>query len=89
LCSFDIENIYINITTKKAKNIIFEILNRNSYMPEEDKKELVNLLSIVLEQNYLQFNNQYYKQGEGLTVGTPTSAIIAEAYPYIQPSAKS
>jgi hypothetical protein len=33
-----------------------------------------------MEQNYFQFNQQYYKQTEGLAMGAPTSAILAETY---------
>jgi hypothetical protein len=35
---------------------------------------------MILEQNYLQFNNQFFKQDEGLTMGAPTSAILAETF---------
>jgi hypothetical protein len=34
----------------------------------------------VTEQNYFQFDQQYYKQTEGLAMGAPTSAISAETY---------
>jgi hypothetical protein len=34
----------------------------------------------VTEQNYLQFDQQYYKQTEGLAMGAPTPAILAETY---------
>jgi hypothetical protein len=37
-------------------------------------------LEIILEQNYYEFNKQFYKQTEGLTMGAPTSAILAEIY---------
>jgi hypothetical protein len=33
-----------------------------------------------LEQNYFQFDQQYYKQTEGLVMGAPTSAILAETF---------
>jgi hypothetical protein len=33
-----------------------------------------------MEQNYFQFNQQYYKQTEGLAMGAPTPAILAEIY---------
>jgi hypothetical protein len=32
-----------------------------------------------MEQNYFQFD-QHYKQTEGLAMGAPTPAILAEAY---------
>jgi hypothetical protein len=33
-----------------------------------------------MEQNYFQFNQQYYKQTDGLAMGVPTSAILSETY---------
>jgi hypothetical protein len=33
-----------------------------------------------MEQNYFQFDQQYYKQSDGLAMGAPTSSILAEAY---------
>jgi hypothetical protein len=33
-----------------------------------------------MEQNYFQFDQKYYKQTEGLAMGDPTSALLAEAY---------
>jgi hypothetical protein len=38
------------------------------------------MLNTVLEQNYTQFSNQYYKQNEGFAIGAPTSAILAEVF---------
>lgn len=31
-----------------------------------------------MKENYLQFNNQYYKQDDGLSMRAPTSAILVE-----------
>jgi hypothetical protein len=33
-----------------------------------------------MEQNYIQFAQQYYKQIDGLAMGAPISAILAEIY---------
>jgi hypothetical protein len=38
------------------------------------------MLNTVLEENDIQFNNQYYKQNDGLAMGIPTSAILAEVF---------
>jgi hypothetical protein len=38
------------------------------------------LLDASLEQNYIQFNDEYYKQNDGLAMGTPTSALLAEVF---------
>jgi hypothetical protein len=80
LCSFDIENIYTNISVTEVKNIIKEILNNDNHTPEKEKQELTTLLNTILEQNYLQFSDQFYKQNEGLGMGSPTSTILAETF---------
>jgi hypothetical protein len=33
-----------------------------------------------MERNYFQFDQQYYKQTEGLARGVPTSAVLAEIH---------
>jgi hypothetical protein len=35
---------------------------------------------MILEQNYFQFNDQFFKQNEGLAMGAPMSAILAETF---------
>jgi hypothetical protein len=44
------------------------------------QKEILHILQTILEQNYFQFNQQYYKQTNGLAMGTPTFGILAETY---------
>jgi hypothetical protein len=41
--------------------------------------EIIQILKTVLEHNYFQIN-EYYKQTDGLAMGAPTSAVIAETY---------
>jgi hypothetical protein len=78
LCSFDIENIYTNIPVVEVKNILKETLNNDNETPTIEKQELETLLNAVLEHNDMQFNDQFYIQTEGLAMGAPTSAVIAE-----------
>jgi hypothetical protein len=33
-----------------------------------------------MRQNYFQFDQEYYEQTEGLTMGAPVSAILAEIF---------
>jgi predicted solute-binding protein len=71
------ENMYTNIPTKDIRNTINDILNRN--INKITKDEILDLRNI-LEQNYMQINEQYYTQTEGLAVGAPKSTILAETY---------
>jgi hypothetical protein len=78
LCSFDIENMYTNIPTSELKNVIKNIVDQNHNMSNIENDELLNLLNFILEQNYFQFKNKFYKQNDGLAMGAPTSAILAD-----------
>jgi hypothetical protein len=44
------------------------------------KRNNYYILDMILEQNYLQFNNQFFKQNEGIIMGAPTSAILGETF---------
>jgi hypothetical protein len=39
------------------------------------QKEILHILQTVMEQNCFQFNQQYYKQTDGLAMIAPTSSI--------------
>jgi glutamine synthetase type III len=43
-------------------------------------KEILHILQTVTEQNCFQFDQQYYKQTEGLAMGAPTLSVLAEAH---------
>jgi hypothetical protein len=72
--------MYTNIPTSELKSITTNILNNDHYTSKEEKEELLYILDMILKQNYLQFNNQFYKQNEGLTMEAPTSATLAETF---------
>jgi hypothetical protein len=71
--------MYSNVPITDVKNTINEILSRNN-VNEIKKEEILKLLDVVLEQNYIQINEQYYVQKKGLAMGAPTSAIFDEVY---------
>jgi hypothetical protein len=64
----------------EVKNIIKYILDRDYHTKQEDKYELLNLTNTILEENYIQFNDHFYKQHDGLAMGAPTSAVLTEIF---------
>jgi hypothetical protein len=68
---------YTNIPQQDATLIIHDILQNYN---ENVANNILNMLQIILQQNYFQFDNQCYKQNIGLAMGAPTSAIIAETF---------
>jgi hypothetical protein len=43
---------------------------------------MIHILKTVLEQNYFQVDQEYYKQTDGLAMGAPTSSILAQKHTY-------
>jgi hypothetical protein len=72
--------MYTNIPTVEVKQIIKDILDRDYHTKLDDKRELLGLINVILEQNYIQFNDHFYKQHSCLAMGAPTSAILAETF---------
>jgi hypothetical protein len=54
LCSFDIENMYTNIPKNDIINIVNTILENLG--TENIQKEIIQILGIVIEQHYFQFD---------------------------------
>ena len=42
--------------------------------------ELINLLEVILKQNYFTFNGSFYIQNDGLAMGSPLSGLLADIY---------
>jgi hypothetical protein len=72
--------MYTNIPVSDLPNIIRDIITRNNATTKGECTEILNLLELIIDRNYIQHNDQYYKQTEGLAMGAPTSAILAEVY---------
>jgi hypothetical protein len=70
------KDMYKNIPQQDATHVIHNILKNDENMADN----IQNMLQTILEQNYFQFDNQYYKQNIGLAMGAPTLAITAETH---------
>jgi hypothetical protein len=79
ICLFDIKNMYTNIPQNDLIDIINNVLTNNN-APDDQKREIVILVKSILNQNYLQHDNQLYTQNEGPAMGAPASAILVEIF---------
>jgi hypothetical protein len=79
MCSFDITNMYTNIPLNSVINIIRDALAQDNH-PHAVIREIDRINNTILEQNYFQHNNQFFKQKEGLAMGAPSSPIFSEIF---------
>ena len=79
LASLDISNLYTNVQVKDTKDIIARALEENGAEPQT-KHELLNWYDTITNQNYFSNNGKMLIQQDGLTMGTPSSGLIAEFF---------
>jgi hypothetical protein len=79
LVSFDVSNLFTSVPPKEAIDIAETILVQKS-VPYPVICELVQLLQTCAFQNYFKFNGKYFKQPNGLAMGSPLSPILADIY---------
>jgi hypothetical protein len=72
--------MYTNIPKLELFDIITNIMENDPKITKTTQEEITNMLKSIMEQNYFQVNEHYYAQTEGLAMGAPTSAILAEVY---------
>jgi len=54
------------------------MVTKNGQQPRN--KQIIMLLSTIMEQNYFQYNKQCYKPENGIAMGSPLSGYLAEIY---------
>ena len=77
LISLDVVSLFTNIKIDLAINLIdtkFEKIRPHIDIP---KANFLNILSFCLKSGYFSFNNEFYKQIDGIAMGSPISPIIA------------
>ena len=67
-----------NIPTRKATTITQNHIKKSEHTTKHNQRKKKTYT--ILSQNYFQFNNDYYRQEEGLAMGAPSSAILAEIF---------
>ena len=78
--SFDITNLYTNVPVKETIEILTNNLNEVAQLGTQEINELIKLLTVVLEQNYFTFDNDFFIQNDGLAMGSPLSGLLADIY---------
>lgn len=77
--SLDVDSLFTNVPYQETLKILSNILERRRIHPGE-ANEIVHLTNICMQQNYFKFNGGYYKQKEGLAMGSPLSPLMAEIF---------
>jgi hypothetical protein len=77
--SLDITNLYSNIPVKETKTILTGTLKYDQTDPQT-QQELLMWYDVITRQNYFTHNQDIITQQDGLTMGAPSSGLIAEFF---------
>ena len=79
LCTVDVVGLYPSIPHGEGLEAIREALDRRE-TPGVATDTLVGLASLVLENNYFEFNDRFYRQKMGTAIGTKIAPAYANLF---------
>ena len=79
LLGFDIESLYPSIPLNEANEIAADLLVKHK-KTDIPKKELIELLESCTKGLTFQFNGEYFKQNDGVPMGSPIAPVLAEIF---------
>lgn len=79
LVSLDVKDLYTNIPTEELPKILRTHMQVRNFINEEIEI-ILSIMEHILSQSSFTFNNEFYAQETGLSMGAPTSAILADLY---------
>ena len=82
LITADVTSLYTNIPHTDGINAVRDTLNLFGGLPPHQVSLLVDLLALVLDHNYLDFNKQVYHQVSGTAMGSQMAPCYANIFMY-------
>jgi len=81
MASLDIESLFTNIPLEEVIDICCNqlFLNKTS-INGLNKRDLNKLLRLATQENIFMFNGNYYKQKDGVAMGSPLGPILANIF---------
>ena len=81
MASLDIHLLFANIPLEETISISVENLcNDNENPLNIPKHNFCNLLNIATKETFFMFNNKYYKQVDGVAMGSPSGPALANIF---------
>ena len=81
MASFDIVNLFTNIPLKETVEIcINKLYTDTDKVHNLQKEDLRKLLLTAAKENHFLFNDQYYDQVDGVSMGSPLGPVLANIF---------
>ena len=81
MASLDNDSLFTNIPLDETINIYVDNLcNDSKNPPNISKHDFYNLLNIATKESFFRFNNKYYKQVDGVAMGSQLGPALARIF---------
>ena len=80
MISFDIKSLFTCIPTEEVLNFIERKIDTGNIVTQIPKENFMKLLEVCVKNNVFEFENQFFKQKRGLSMGSPLSPVLANLF---------
>ena len=81
MASLEVDSLFTNIPLEETIDICVDNLySDNENPPNIPKHNFRNLLNIATKETFFMFNNKYYKQVDGVAMGSPLGPALANIF---------
>ena len=80
MISLDIQQLFTSVPVDEVLNFIERKIDTGEIATLIPKQNFMRLLEICVKNNVFEFDNQFYKQKEGLSMGSPISPVLANLF---------
>ena len=81
MTSLVVDSLFTNIPLDEAIDICIDSLyNNNENNPKISKDVFRNLLKVATKESFFMFNNKFYRQIDGVAMGSPLGPALANIF---------
>ena len=81
MASLDVDSLFTNIPLVETINICCDLLFRDQPIVDGlNKSEFKTLLQLATQESFILFNGSYYKQIDGVAMGSPLGPTLANIF---------
>ena len=83
LVSFDVSSLFTNVPVDEAISVIRRRIGEDEALGDRtilSPERVAELLEMCLKSTYFSYGGNFYEQKEGVVMGSPVSAVVANLY---------
>ena len=80
LVSYDVTSLFTNIPLQETIDIAINLIFNHNHNLNITKKELKKVALFATSQTHFIFNSKFYKQIDGVAMGSPLAPVLADIF---------